>query len=126
MLDIDHFKQVNDTYGHHAGGQVIQAVARRIVRCVRSPDLVARYGGEEFVVLLPDTGDSATGLAERIRDAVADVPDAGALTVTISAGIAHLGAADTGMESLLNRADQALYRAKETGRNRVATGYVVS
>jgi diguanylate cyclase (GGDEF)-like protein len=131
MLDIDHFKRINDTYGHAAGDSVLQEIANRIDSQNRASDVAARYGGEEFVVLLPDT-EIASGvkLAERIRAAVAespyDLPDGKQQKITASIGIAGItpneDAEDlkTIGESLIARADVALYRAKSDGRNRVA------
>ncbi len=131
MLDIDHFKRVNDTWGHAAGDEVLREIAVRIDAQVRASDVAARYGGEEFVVLMPHT-DYASGrlLAERIRDAAAArpfaLPDGGEVAVTISIGIAGVSpqAADGDLktlgEALVARADVALYRAKAEGRNRVA------
>jgi len=123
MLDIDHFKQVNDVHGHHVGDQVIRAVARRLAHGARTTDILGRYGGEEFALILPDTGtDGAAILAERLRAAVADRPidtDAGPLTVTVSIGVAQQTAEHTDVETLLSVADAALYRAKRAGRNQV-------
>jgi diguanylate cyclase (GGDEF)-like protein len=122
MLDIDKFKSVNDTYGHGVGDEVIREVAARIRASIRHSDVLGRYGGEEFAVVLPDHGGDAPELAERMRRAVADQPvptAAGPLTVTISVGLAQLGPADDTLDQLLARADHALYRAKESGRNRV-------
>ncbi len=130
MLDIDHFKRINDSYGHAAGDEVLREVSHRIEMQVRASDVAARYGGEEFVVLLPSTGtDAARALAERVRRAIADEPvrisDAVQETITISIGIACAqppGQGDdlkTAGESLLARADVALYKAKSAGRNRV-------
>jgi two-component system cell cycle response regulator len=124
ILDIDRFKSVNDSHGHEAGDEVLRAFAARLREEVRGEDRVGRYGGEEFVVLMPDTGaDSALGAAERIRHAVENRRfgiDGGARTIplTISAGIAELEPGDT-VQSLLRRADEALYAAKAAGRNRV-------
>jgi diguanylate cyclase (GGDEF)-like protein len=121
MLDIDHFKQVNDRFGHPVGDQVIVAVAARLGATVRKTDLLGRYGGEEFVIFLPDTGhDGANILAERTRAALADRAidtDAGPLTVTASIGLASYEATDTEPGTLLARADEALYGAKQNGRN---------
>ncbi len=131
MLDIDHFKRINDTYGHAAGDEVLREVAHRIETQVRASDVAARYGGEEFVVLLPATdGDAAISLAERIRrtisaNEVAVNAETGE-TITASIGIATCvvpSSSDdlkTLGESLLARADVALYRAKSNGRNQVA------
>ncbi|MEP7357775.1 MAG: diguanylate cyclase [Anaerolineales bacterium] len=122
MLDIDHFKQVNDSYGHAAGDQVIAEVARRIAANVRTVDLPGRYGGEEFVLLLPETALPGAGLlAERLRQAIGSsaIPTvAGPLPVTASLGVATDAADVTNAASLISRADAALYAAKEGGRNR--------
>ena len=132
MLDIDHFKNVNDTFGHAAGDAVLRELAQRIESQVRVSDIAARYGGEEFVVLLPGTDiDSGTLLAERIRKAVSanpiEIGGGNSITITVSIGsasIAPIRDADdlkTTGESLLARADVALYSAKSSGRDRVAT-----
>jgi len=122
LLDIDHFKKINDTYGHHGGDRVLCEVSRRLREVVRTGDLVARYGGEEFAVLLPDTDAAhAAQLANRVLDAVGGLPiavNANTLAaVTTSIGIACLPQhCDTGPELTL-LADRALYTAKEAGRN---------
>ena len=125
ILDIDYFKQVNDTHGHDIGDEVLREFATRISANVRGIDLACRYGGEEFVVVMPDTDlNFAYMVAERLRQAIADAPfrisaAPGNLPVTISIGVtASDGTSDTA-EGLLKRADQALYRAKRDGRNRV-------
>ena len=124
MLDLDHFKQVNDRHGHAAGDDVLREVARRVRDTVRKVDLPARFGGEEFAVLLPETSlETAREAAERIRVALADAPiqtRRGALPVTISGGVAVLREGDD-LAGLLAAADAALYRAKSSGRNRVET-----
>jgi diguanylate cyclase (GGDEF)-like protein len=123
LLDIDHFKQVNDTVGHLAGDAVLKEAAQRIVLCVRPYDTVARYGGEEFLVIAPGSGAPETlALAERIRkmiDALPVLTDAGSVQITVSCGIA-VSSSDRPLDSapLLHLADEALYRAKERGRNR--------
>jgi diguanylate cyclase (GGDEF)-like protein len=120
MIDIDHFKAVNDTHGHATGDDVIRTVAERLTAELRSTDLLARYGGEEFSVLMVDTNDPE-GPAERLRAAVGGRPVAtrsGPLDVTVSLGVARLAPGDD-LESLLARADGALYEAKRAGRNRV-------
>jgi diguanylate cyclase (GGDEF)-like protein len=124
MLDLDHFKQVNDRYGHGAGDDVLREVAHRIQATVREIDVPARYGGEEFAVVLPETGlDTAREVAERIRRAVAGAPIAtrqGPVAVTLSAGVAVTDARSGELGALLEAADGALYQAKAAGRNRVA------
>ena len=128
MLDLDHFKQVNDRHGHGAGDDVLREVARRIQATVREIDVPARYGGEEFAVLLPETElDTAREVAERIRLAVMDTPfetRKGPLAVTLSAGVAALDPRGGNPAALLEAADGALYQAKAGGRNRVAVAPV--
>lgn len=122
MLDVDHFKTVNDTYGHAAGDAVLRVISERMRAMVRESDVVGRYGGEEFALMLPETTDAAP-LAERLRAAVAgtEVPtDQGAVRVTISVGVSYRRAGDD-LDRLLGRADSALYRSKAEGRNRVTT-----
>ncbi|MGH9746559.1 MAG: GGDEF domain-containing response regulator [Candidatus Acidiferrales bacterium] len=124
MLDIDHFKYVNDTYGHPAGDAVLAEAAQRIKSCIRPYDTVGRYGGEEFLIVLPATDAlGAVGVAERIRAAVEAEPivtSSGKIAITVSMGVA-VSSNETSVEAeaLLQRADEALYRAKEHGRNRV-------
>jgi diguanylate cyclase (GGDEF)-like protein len=122
LFDIDSFKAVNDSEGHQAGDTVLRAVASALAEQIRTGDTLYRYGGEEFVVLLPEqTLDSAVQAAERLRTAVERLrlPHPGGGVVTISGGVAGLGATQSSPEELLEQADQALYRAKERGRNRV-------
>jgi diguanylate cyclase (GGDEF)-like protein len=124
VMDLDHFKQVNDTYGHTTGDRVLEHVAEILRRAVRTEDVVGRWGGEEFLAVLPHTDDGgATQIAERLRQLVQDTPyprKAGerGIGITISVGCAtEFCGGDK--DSLINRADQALYRAKTDGRNSV-------
>ncbi|MDD2701800.1 MAG: diguanylate cyclase [Sideroxydans sp.] len=124
MLDLDHFKKVNDTYGHHAGDAVLRKLSEVCIATLREIDVIGRYGGEEFVVLLPETdARRALEAAERLRHALseADVALAGGemLRFTVSIGVANLVATDPDLDSLLKRADKGLYEAKKLGRNRV-------
>lgn len=120
IFDIDHFKHINDTFGHPAGDQVLYLLANHAQRALRSPDLLARWGGEEFVVVMPQTLIAdAVVVIERLHVALArdeiwaERPE---LKVTFSAGIAALNVAES-MEDAVARADVALYRAKQSGRN---------
>jgi len=123
MLDLDHFKQVNDRYGHATGDTVLKEFVRIIRPEIRSSDCFARMGGEEFAILLPESGlPAARQLANRICRAVAALTIAspqGPFGVTVSIGVATLGANDVSTEHLINRADRCLYAAKSDGRNRV-------
>lgn len=124
MIDGDHFKKVNDQHGHNIGDLVLQALASTMLDWVRPTDLVARYGGEEFVIVLPGTDlAGARVVAERMRRMIAEARTPSTLgellpVVTISIGLALMEEADT-MDAFIGRADAALYRAKEKGRNRV-------
>jgi diguanylate cyclase (GGDEF)-like protein len=122
IFDIDHFKRVNDTFGHRLGDKVLVQLARLMTATVRQSDTVYRIGGEEFAIIAPETG-AETGLqmAEKLRLAVAQQSFHPVQQLTISLGVAALAEGDT-RESLFERADKALYRAKESGRNRVAAG----
>jgi len=123
-IDIDHFKTVNDTFGHPFGDRVLKSVAERLNASVRPYDTVGRVGGEEFLIIAPASScQEALSLADRILAAIRrDVIGDGApqVTVTASAGVAVIDPADTCIDSLLKRSDQALYQAKADGRNRVA------
>lgn len=122
-MDLDHFKEVNDRFGHPAGDQMLIQVAGRLKRAAREVDLIARVGGEEFIVLVQGTtAEGALIAAERLRAAVAAAPYAlkdGFAPITISIGIALATAEDKELAEVLERADQALYQAKHDGRNRV-------
>jgi two-component system cell cycle response regulator len=124
MFDVDHFKAVNDQFGHPGGDDALRQLADRALRGVRSIDLVARLGGEEFVVVMPETSlPAATMVAERLRRAVAGEPffihaTSERQPITISIGVAVAQSGDT-VDTLLQRADDALYQAKNGGRNRV-------
>ncbi len=121
LADLDHFKAVNDTYGHLAGDVVLKEAALRMRSCVRSYDSVGRYGGEEFLIVVPAGDGASTGaVAERIREAVSAKPvmtEAGPISVTASLGIAV--SVDRDAKEVLRSADEALYYAKARGRNRV-------
>ncbi|HKG00167.1 MAG TPA: PleD family two-component system response regulator [Xanthobacteraceae bacterium] len=125
VLDIDHFKTINDGYGHAAGDDVLREFAARVRRSVRGIDLACRYGGEEFVIVMPETDMAiASVVAERLRRRIASEPFAigqpgQAIEVTISIGLSALAGAHDSAAAILSRADQALYRAKRDGRNRV-------
>ncbi len=125
MLDIDHFKKINDSAGHAVGDEVLKTFAERVSQRLRSFDLVARLGGEEFVVILPDISlDMAMQVSERLRNGIAREPfkvsgPMGTMPVTVSIGAAMINGEDVKVEEALRRADDELYRAKEGGRNRV-------
>jgi two-component system, cell cycle response regulator len=125
VADIDFFKRINDGFGHDAGDAVLKEFAARLATNFRPVDVAARFGGEEFVVIMPDTrGDDAALVAERLRRHVASAPFIAPATreridVTVSVGVATSAGAEDTAEKLLKRADQALYRAKSGGRNRV-------
>jgi two-component system cell cycle response regulator len=128
MLDIDHFKRVNDTWGHPAGDAVLVGLGGLFAVALRQVDLAARYGGEEFVVILPHTtGEDARMVAERLRVAVEEKPFPGApggIPLTVSLGVSTREGKDgPDGQALINAADQALYQAKEGGRNRVVVAW---
>ena len=124
ILDIDHFKDINDSYGHDAGDQILKSFAARVRRTTRASDMVCRLGGEEFAVVMPDTSmETGAKIAERVRSVVEGdhftyAPDRPPLRVTVSIGLASREGAN-GAESLMRRADTALYQSKDAGRNRV-------
>lgn len=128
MIDADHFKRINDSYGHQAGDQVLAILAKVIGNELRQSDLLARYGGEEFLVIVPNTDLPGTLiLAERVRcrvrshafDLISEATAVRVIPVTISIGLASLGDGVESPEGLVQAAGQNLYRAKQTGRNRV-------
>ncbi len=123
MLDIDHFKPINDKYGHAVGDAVLQGVVKRALESLRQSDQFARLGGEEFATIMPETNlVAALEAAERLRKHLADRPistTGASVPCTISIGVAEMDETDTSIDDILRRADQALYRAKEHGRNRV-------
>lgn len=123
MLDIDHFKRINDNYGHSTGDDVIQVITKICKSNLRSYDKMARVGGEEFCVLLPNTDkDQAYAVAEKLREAVFNTPVATNdedVTMTISIGVSEVKNTDTDSNAILKRADKLMYKAKRSGRNRV-------
>jgi diguanylate cyclase (GGDEF)-like protein len=124
LFDIDHFKKINDQYGHLIGDQVLHGLAQTCMKNLRTDDVLGRYGGEEFVILLPETKlEDAKFIAERLRLLVAETPiktEIGLIHTTISIGVATRGKASRlTTDQLLSRADRAMYRAKQAGRNRV-------
>jgi len=121
ILDIDHFKKVNDTYGHTTGDEALRSVAARLREHIRHPDTIGRYGGEEFLIVLPNSkagaaAKQATRLCEEIRNTQIDANN-NLLSVTVSIGIAQFRAGQENWEGFLHRADEALYQAKNNGRN---------
>lgn len=130
MIDIDHFKKINDTWGHPAGDMVLRELGALMRETFRKLDVPVRYGGEEFAVLLPETSlEDAIQLAERFRILVEQMPfmqGRERILVTISLGVASIGnspvSADLDSDELLQFADRALYQAKQNGRNRIVAG----
>jgi two-component system, cell cycle response regulator len=124
IFDIDHFKSVNDTYGHDCGDEVLKGFADRLRGVIRGGDLLCRLGGEEFVIVMPNSSvEVATKVAERTRSAIQEEPFVidnarRTIPITVSIGVAGRGA-DNDADSLYRRADRALYRSKAEGRNRV-------
>lgn len=123
MMDIDHFKLVNDTHGHAAGDATLRALSETCLAALRGNDIFGRFGGEEFTAILPEaSSETAAEVAERLRQSIADLTvtfENRAIHVTVSIGVATLTPEDTSVEDLLKRADDALYQAKDAGRNRV-------
>jgi diguanylate cyclase (GGDEF)-like protein len=120
LLDLDHFKQINDIHGHDAGDEVLATIGQLLTQSLRTSDFAARYGGEEFLLLLPDTDrDGAVTLAEKLRRTIEQADYARMASVTGSFGVAFLPGDATEVEHLIREADRALYRAKARGRNRV-------
>ena len=120
LIDIDDFKNVNDTYGHQDGDAVLRKLVKIIKKSLRKSDLVARYGGEEFAIIMPETSiKKAFTVAERIRKNVANMLKCKALNITISIGIGTLSEKINSVYDLIRIADAALYRAKRDGKNKV-------
>lgn len=124
LLDIDHFKNVNDIHGHLAGDTILKGLADLLVHQARASDRVCRYGGEEIAILLPETdSEAATHIAERLRESVAsrswEIDNGVRISITISVGIAAYPVHAGSTRSLISAADRALYVAKEAGRNRI-------
>lgn len=130
MMDVDHFKSINDTYGHPAGDLVIQGLSKLLTREIRTEDVACRYGGEEFVLILPQTSpEQAVSLCDRIRHSFSEIvwPRHPERQATLSMGLAGTNAAggtDLSAEGWVELADQALYQAKQTGRNRIVSNVV--
>jgi diguanylate cyclase (GGDEF)-like protein len=125
MMDLDHFKAVNDTYGHGVGDDVLRELSKTLTAGLRQTDTLARTGGEEFMLLMPMSDiDGALAQARRVCERVAAVPlatAAGPLSITISLGVGEVWPADKSADEVVKRADDALYQAKSAGRNRVET-----
>ena len=125
LIDIDHFKQINDTYGHGVGDRVLIALAKILNNGIRETDSAARWGGEEFLICLPYTScEDAEKVAEKLRRTIAEscvINDEEQIAITISAGVAE-HQRESSMDDLIRAADEALYEAKEKGRNRVCSG----
>ena len=124
MLDVDHFKKINDRFGHAAGDEALRLIAGQCVAVSRSSDVIGRYGGEEFIILLPETPlNGALSMAQRLCDQIASTrmpSERGEIRMTVSVGVAEINQEVNDLETLIEKADQALYRAKQSGRNRVA------
>lgn len=123
MMDLDHFKHINDTYGHAAGDSALETIVRASLESLRESDVMGRLGGEEFAIILPETGlDAAQDVGERLLAHIAETPiptTKGVIHCTSSLGVAQLAAKDSTIDDLLSRADEALFQAKSLGRNRI-------
>ena len=123
LIDIDHFKRINDRYGHVVGDEVLQKVTHTIQKDLRTGDIFSRYGGEEFLILLPETsGEVAVKVAERIRESISNLPlicNTEENHITLSIGVTQLTSKRDTVQALISAADEALYQAKQKGRNRV-------
>ena len=120
MIDLDKFKDVNDTHGHDVGDSVLKLFVEEIKNNIRESDIFIRYGGEEFVLLLPNTDlENAKVITEKLRKVIEDCNQINFLRFTISIGVAAFIASEDNLESILKKADEALYEAKNSGRNRV-------
>lgn len=122
ILDIDHFKKINDTYGHTTGDEALRNLAARLREQIRHPDIIGRYGGEEFLIVLPNSeaeaaAEQASRLCQHVRTMEVESNDQ-TLSVTISVGVAQYRIGQENWEQFLNRADAALYQAKDEGRDR--------
>lgn len=129
MIDLDHFKRINDIHGHATGDRVLQTFAKVARTCLRDDDVLARYGGEEFVLLLPETdAEQFRACCERLREAFANAEpedaDIASGHLSLSIGLTLLNAGDN-LDAALQRADEALYRAKRAGRNRCEAAWDV-
>jgi len=126
MLDIDHFKAVNDTQGHHVGDEVLKALVAKCTQTLRDTDLLGRLGGEEFAIILPESDMAAAmEVGERLRQTLSEIKistDRGAIQVTVSIGLAMMKAGDDTLDAIMGRADAALYKAKQSGRNKLVRG----
>jgi diguanylate cyclase (GGDEF)-like protein len=126
MLDIDHFKLINDKFSHAIGDEVLRVLAERCRAHLRETDVLGRYGGEEFALILPETGvEESRQIAERLRSTISDVPIdtvKGPVEITISLGVTCTQDGTADLAVLLDRADSAMYEAKQLGRNRVEVG----
>ena len=127
MLDIDHFKSINDNYGHETGDRALTAFSCACLSATRTTDIFGRLGGEEFAFFMPETSaEKAMEVAQRLRETIqmlkVQIPDGNPISMSVSIGLTELQHQDRNMDRVLNRADQAMYQAKTTGRNKVVAG----